>query len=190
MVNPPTAIIDACVLYSAPVRDLVVRLAQAGLLEARWSNEIHEEWIRSLLKANPRVTRERLNRTRSLMDAAIRDCVVTGHMQFVDSLALPDPEDRHVLAAAIHSGAELIVTFNLSDFPLPFLAPHGVVARHPDELFFELLERTPDEFCAAARFQRLALGNTPMTVEEFLAKLKVVGLPRTVARLTNSADRL
>ena len=126
MVTAPTAIIDACVLYSAPIRDLVVRLAQAGLLQARWSDEIHEEWMRNLLKNNPRVSRERLGRTRFLMDAAIRDSLVTGHSQLVDSLTLPDPDDRHVLAAAIHSGAGLIVTFNLMDFPLESVAPHGV----------------------------------------------------------------
>jgi predicted nucleic acid-binding protein len=171
MVTAPAAIIDACVLYSAPVRDLVVRLAQAGLLQACWSDEIHEEWMRNLLKNNPRVSRERLDRTRSLMDAAVRDCLVTGHLQLVDSLTLPDPDDRHVLAAAIHAGAELIVTFNLLDFPLQSLAPHGMEARHPDELFSELLDAAVDEFCAAARFQRLALKNPPMTVEEFLAKL-------------------
>ena len=152
MVTTPTAIIDACVLYSASVRDLVVRLAQAGLLQARWSDEIHEEWLRNLLNNNPRVSRERLDRMRSLMDAAIRDCLVTGHLQLVDSLTLPDPDDRHVLDAAIYAEARLIVTFNLSDFPLQSLAPHGVEARHPDELFCELLDSAADEFCAAARF--------------------------------------
>jgi predicted nucleic acid-binding protein len=180
MVTAPTAIIDACVLYSAPIRDLVVRIAQAGLIQARWSDEIHEEWMRSLLNNNPRISRARLERTRSLMDGALRDCVVTGHMQIVDSLTLPDPHDRHVLAAAVHAGAELIVTFNLSDFPPQSLAPHGVKARHPDELCFDLLNSAPDEFCAAARSQRLALKNPPMTVAEFLAKLELVGLPRAI----------
>ncbi len=73
MDTPLTAIIDACVLYSAPVRDLIVRLAQAGLIQARWTAEIHDEWIRNVLKNNPRLTRERLQRTRSLMDGAVRD---------------------------------------------------------------------------------------------------------------------
>ena len=103
---------------------------------------------------------------------------------------MPDPDDRHVLAAAIHSGAGLIVTFNLMDFPLESVAPHGVEARHPDELFSELLDAASDEFCAAARLQRLALKNPPMTVEAFLSKLEEVGLPRTAARLRSTADRL
>ena len=153
MDTPPKAIIDACVLYSAPVRDLVVRLAQAGLLLARWTEDIHEEWMRNVLKNNPNIRRERLKRTRSLMDAAIRDCLVTDYSNLIDSLTLPDPNDRHVLAAAIHGGAGVIVTFNLSDFPPEMLATHGVEVRHPDQLFAELLDAAIDEFCEAADFR-------------------------------------
>ena len=75
--TPPRAVIDGCVLYAAPVRDLVVRLAQAGLVQARWTDKIHEEWMRSLLENNQNITRERLERTRSLMDTGVSDCLVT-----------------------------------------------------------------------------------------------------------------
>jgi predicted nucleic acid-binding protein len=190
MDDTPAAIIDACVLYSAPVRDLIVRLAQGRLLQARWSDEIHEEWMRNLLKNNPRLSRERLERTRSLMNDAVRDCLVSDYSPLVDSLTLPDPDDRHVLAAAIHAGVGLIVTFNISDFPRESLAPHGVEARHPDDVFIELLDDAGDEFCKAVRLQRQGLKNPPMTVGEFLAKLEEVGLPRTAARLRNHADGL
>jgi hypothetical protein len=190
MVTARTAIIDACVLYSAPVRDLIVRVAQAGLLHARWSEQIHEERMRNLLENNPRTIPERIERTRSLMDAAVRDCLVTGYHGLVETLTLPDPSDRHVLAAAIHSGARLIVTFNLVDFPIELLAPFGVAAIHPDQVFFELLDSAADEFCAAARLQRQALKQPPMTAEQFLAKLAAVGLSQTAARLSNYSDRL
>jgi hypothetical protein len=186
----PKAIIDACVLYSAPVRDLVVRLAQAGLLQARWSDEIHEEWIRNLLKNNPRLDRARLERTRFLMDAAVRDCLVIGYADLVESLALPDADDRHVLAAALRAGAKLILTFNLADFPQDALAPHGVEARHPDHLFVELLDADMDGFCEAVRQQRQGLKNPPMSVEALLARLETAGLPRTAARLRQHGDRL
>jgi hypothetical protein len=186
----PTAIIDACVLYSAPVRDLTVRLAQAGLLHARWTDDIHDEWIRNVLKNNPRLARERLERTRSLMDGAVRDCLVTGYSDLVGSLAPPDEDDRHVLAAAIRAGASLILTFNLSDFPPEILAPHGVAARHPDALLVELLDAAPDEFCDAVRLQRQGLKNPPMTPEALLARLETAGLARTAARLRPHVDRL
>ena len=76
------------------------------------------------------------------------------------------------------------------DFPLESVAPHGVEACHPDELFSELLDAASDEFCAAAQTQRLALKNPPMTVEAFLSKLEEVRLPRTAARFRSTADRL
>jgi hypothetical protein len=187
---PPTAIIDACILYSAPLRDLVVRLAQAGLLRALWTDDIHDEWIRSVLKTNTNVSRERLERTRALMDGALRDCLVTGYSDLVETLSLPDPDDRHVLAAAIRGGAGVILTFNLSDFPAAALAPHGLKALHPDEWLSELLDTTLDAFCEAARLQRQALRNPPRSVEELLETLHGAGRPRTVERLRRFADRL
>jgi hypothetical protein len=95
-----------------------------------------------------------------------------------------------VLAAAIHPGAGLIVTFNVVDFPLDLLAPFGVAARHPDGVLTELLYLAVDEFCAAARLQRQALKQPPMTVEQFLTKLAPVGLSQTADRLSKYADRL
>jgi hypothetical protein len=95
-----TAIFDACVLYPAPLRDLLLSLAQTELFRARWTNDIHEEWIRSVLKDRPDLA-PNLQRTRELMDTAVPDCLVTGYQSLIDSLKLPDPQDRHVLAAAI-----------------------------------------------------------------------------------------
>jgi hypothetical protein len=186
----PTATIDACVLYSAPVRDLIVRLAQAGPLHARWTDDLHDEWIRNVLKNQPQLARWRLERTRSLMDGAVRDCLVTGYSDLVGSLTLPDEDDRHVLAAAIRAGAELILPFNLSDFPAEALAPYGVVARHPDPMLAELLDAAVDEFCEAVRLQRQELKNPPMAVEALLARLETAGLALADARLRQYADRL
>ncbi len=171
MDTPPTAIIDACVLYSAPVRDLLVRLAQAGLIQAPWTAEIHDEWMRNVLKNNPKLTRERLERTRYLMDESVRDCLVTGYADLVDSLTLPDRDDRHVLAAAIRGGADVIVTYNLGDFPADALTAHGIEARHPDEFIAHLLDVAPTVVTTAAKCQREGLKNPPRTVDEFLAIL-------------------
>lgn len=122
MDTPPTAIIDACVLYSAPVRDLIVRLAQAGLIQARWTAEIYDEWMLNVLKNNPKLTRERLERSRSLMDGAVRDCLVTGYADLVKSLILPDPDDRHVLAAAIRIVVEGSYTVDVSQVDMRITA--------------------------------------------------------------------
>jgi hypothetical protein len=97
MEPPVTAVYDANILYRAPLRDLFIRLAQAGLVRAKWTETIHDEWLRNVLKNNPQLSPDRLARTRNLMNEAVRDCLVTGYEDLIDSLTLPDPDDRHVL---------------------------------------------------------------------------------------------
>lgn len=92
--------------------------------------EIHSEWIRNVLENRPDLTLEQLTRTKNLMNANVRDCLVTGYEALIPTLELPDPDDRHVLAAAIRSSSRVIVTFNLNDFPVQALAPYGVEATH------------------------------------------------------------
>jgi predicted nucleic acid-binding protein len=189
-VPSPTALCDACVLYPAPLRDLLMFLAVRDLFRARWSDVIHEEWMGSVLANRPDLKRAQLERTRDLMNTHARDSLVTGFEGMVDSLALPDPDDRHVLAAAIRAGAEVIVTFNLKDFPPESVAAHGIEAVHPDEFLSRLIDVAPDEFCDAAKLHRSNLKNPPKSVDEFLGTLEACGLPRTVARLRASAERL
>ena len=110
-------------LYPAPLRDFLMWLALTDLFRARWTNEIHEEWMQSVLKNRSDLKREQLERTRDMMNSHVRDCLVTGHESLIETITLPDPGDRHVVAAAIKSGASLIVTFNLKDFPTSALAP-------------------------------------------------------------------
>ena len=190
MEHPVTAVYDANILYPAPLRDLFVRIAQTGLVRAKWTDTIHDEWIRNVLKDNPNLSAERLARTRSLMNAAVRDCLVPGYEDLIDSLSLPDPDDRHVLAAAIRAGAEVIVTSNLKDFPAEALTQFDIEARHPDDFLIELMDLAPDVICAAVKRQREALRNPPKTAEELLATLESQGLPQTVARLRPFVDLL
>lgn len=108
-------ILDACVLYSATLRNLLMNLAMSDLLWARWTHRIHEEWMENVQRRYPSITREKLERTRALMDIHAKDSIVTGYEDLVAGSSLPDPDDRHVLAAAIRADAEAIVTFNLPD---------------------------------------------------------------------------
>lgn len=96
-----TAIYDACVLYPAPLRDLLMHLALTDLFRAKWTDAIHDEWTKSVLESRPDLTREQLERTRALMNIHVRNCLVTSYEDLIPSLTLPDPDDRHVLAAAI-----------------------------------------------------------------------------------------
>jgi predicted nucleic acid-binding protein len=190
MEPPITAVYDANVLYPAPLRDLLIRLAQAGLVRGRWTETIHEEWLRNVLKDKPQLSPERLTRTRTLMNEAVRDCLVTGYEELIDSLTLPDPDDRHVLAAAIHAGAEVIVTYNLSDFPTEALARFDIEAQHPDDFLVGLLDLAPGAVCAAVKQQRESLRNPPKTAEELLNTLEGQGLTQAVARLRQFIDLL
>jgi hypothetical protein len=190
MERPVIAVYDANILYPAPLRDLFIRLAQAGLVQARWTEQIHDEWLRNVLADNPQLSPARLARTRTLMNEAVRDCLVTGYEDLIDSLSLPDADDRHVLAAAIRAGAEVIVTFNLTDFPAETLARFAIEARHPDDFLISLLDLAPDTFCSAVKRQRESLCNPPRTALELLATFEGHGLPQAVARLRGFIDRL
>src|SRR5205085_10840030 len=141
-------------------------------------------------KVNPQLSRERLARTRALMNAAVRDCLVTGYEPLIDSLTLPDPADRHVLAAAIRASAGVIVTYNLTDFPAEALARFGIEAQHPDDFLVGLLDLAPGVVCAAVKRQRESLQNPPKTAEELLATLESQGLTQAVARLRQFIDLL
>jgi predicted nucleic acid-binding protein len=118
-----TAILDANVLYPAPMRDVLIEIAVTDLFKAKWSEDIHREWIDSLLRNEPHRDRAALERTRDLMNRAVRDCLVTGYEPLIQSIALPDADDRHVLAAAIVGRCDMIVTQNLKHFPEAALAP-------------------------------------------------------------------
>jgi PIN domain len=160
-----------------------MRLALAEAVRAHWTEAIHEEWMRSVLANRPDLKREQLERTRSLMNQHVHDALVEGYESLIPGLVLPDPDDRHVLAAAIRAGAGVIVTFNLKDFTTEALVPYGLRAEHPDEFICRLLDHTPDLVSAAAKEQRASLKNPPKTVPEYLATLESLGLTQTVARL-------
>ena len=109
-------LLDANVLYPFVLRDFLVTLATTELYQAKWTDRIHDEWTRNLLKQRPELVGA-LVKTRALMNVAVPDCLVTRYEPLIEGLQLPDPDDRHVLAAAIQCGAQIIVTKNLIDFP-------------------------------------------------------------------------
>lgn len=183
-----TAVYDACVLYPAPLRSLLMYLALTDLYRAKWTDAIHDEWMRNVRDDYPDVTQVQLDRIRDLMNAHVRDCLVTGYEDLIGALSLPDPDDRHVLAAAIRAGADVIVTTNLADFPTETLAKYGIEAQHPDDFIMHLLELAPNQVCSAAKKQRESLKNPPYSVEQYLQSLERQGLPQTVSVLRQFAD--
>jgi len=178
-----TAFYDANVLYGSALRNFLMHLALTGLFRARWSAGVHEEWMTALLRNRPDLSREKLERTRMLMDKAAEDALVTGYEDLIEALRLPDPDDRHVLAAAIRGRVDVIVTVNVRDFPAEVLAPFGIDAQHPDEFIVHLLDLSPGLVLAAAQRHRESLKNPAKTVEEYLEMLEREGLTETVAVL-------
>jgi predicted nucleic acid-binding protein len=174
---------DACVLFPAPLRDLLMRVAVAGLVRAKWTDRILDECFENLARHRPELSTANLERTRRLMNLALEEPLVVGYEPLIDTLTLPDPNDRHVLAAAIHSGAQAVVTWNLKDFPAAALAPHGVVALDPDEFVHDLIELAPGAMVQVVTEQAASLRSPPHTLTELLDKLRNNGLARSVVRL-------
>ena len=157
--NQFTAVFDACVLYPGTLRSFLMYLAVTDLFRGRWTNAIHDEWMRNIRKDYPNITQAQVERIRDLMNTNVRDCLVSGYEPLIPALTLPDPEDRHVLAAAIHCGADVIVTFNLKHFSEAALKQYGIEAVHPDDFLNSQLEAAPNIVCAAAKRQRESLKN-------------------------------
>jgi len=179
-----TVFLDASVLYPAPLRDLLLELAVSDLYRAKWSNAVHDEWIGALLRTRGDLARDRLERTRDLMNAHVRDALVAGFEDLIDGLALPDPDDRHVLAAAIMGRADLIVTANLKDFPASILGRWQIEAQHPDEFLTHQFHLSPPDFLKAVRAVRLRLKQPPKSVAEYLDTLRAQGLLATVSEIS------
>lgn len=178
-----TVIYDACVLYPAPLRSFLMYLALSGQFRARWSNDIHDEWIRNLLKKRSDIDPHKLNRVRELMDSHVPGCLVEGHESLIPSISLPDVDDRHVVAAAIQTRAEAIITFNLKDFPDDALAPYNLRAIHPDDFIMDLCDLNLASVLQAAQRHRASLQNPAFDPEGYLDLLLNQELPQTVSRL-------
>ena len=187
---PIIAILDANVLYPQSLRDILLSLAEAKLYRPHWSKQIEEEWVRHVLADRPDLTAEQLARTCFLMDKYFPEACVDGFESRIEQLTLSDPDDRHILAAAIEIEATHIVTFNLRDFPAELLAPIGIEAIHPDQFLLKLLAQNSDSMCLAIREMRGRLSKPSYSAEETLESISRVGLPQTAAALVHFIDQI
>jgi hypothetical protein len=160
-----------------------MHLAMTGLFRAKWTNQIHNEWITNLLENRPDLTLTQLIRTRHLMDAHVLDALVEGYEHRIENLALPDPDDRHVLAAAIECRASLIVTWNTKDFPTDYLKTFGITAVNPDDFLLDQIDLSAELVIAAVKRHKDSLKNPVLTWFEYFQNLKQQGLTESVAQL-------
>lgn len=182
-------VLDANVLYPFRVRDALLRFAQAGLFRARWSPAIISEWQRSLLARRPALAASIAAQIAAL-EQAFPEGWVRGGETLIDSLTLPDPDDRHVLATAIRAGADHIVTENLRDFPDAALAPYGVTAITADDFLASTFELYPGDAFRAMRTMRRAYRAPPFSAGEFIFDLQTKGLPKLASLLKEGIDLL
>ncbi|GAA4158731.1 PIN domain-containing protein [Shinella granuli] len=188
--KPPVAVYDACVLYPFHLRNVLMQCAFDGLVEARWTDDIHDEWIRNLAANAPTLPIERLIATRDRMKAVLPDADVTDYRHLIPELRLPDPDDRHVLAAAIAGKAAYIVTWNLKDFLTKDLASYGVTSQSPDDFLTGLHATFPDALISSVKRARHNLRKTMPSVEAFIDGLQQSGLKTFPVLLRQSIDGL
>lgn len=180
-----TAVLDANVLYPALLRDVLLSLADADLYSAKWSVHIREEWTRSLLRDRPGMEAQI-----AAAAQAIPDCLVSGYEHLIEGLKLPDPDDRHVLAAAITGHADAIVTWNEKDFPREILDPFGIEVQTPDE--FVLNQPMLEKLTAFAALKRMRerWARPHYDAPALVALLEKRGLPQTAAHLRDVVARI
>ena len=180
--TPPVVVLDANLLYPFQLRNLLVQFGVDGVIAPRWTARIHEEWISNLVAVG-RAPLDRLRRTRDLMDRALPYADVQDWEQHMDGLVLPDPDDCHVLAAALAAGAGIILTMNLRDFPAQCLAAHGVQAVHPDGFLCDLYNIDQELLQASAEAAHANLNRSTPSFPDYLDILERQGLPALVQRL-------
>lgn len=174
---------DANVLVPARLRDLLMRIAEAGIVRARWSEEILDEWQTAVRKVRSAITDAQLERYRRQMVDAVPDCVVTNYEGLAAELDLVDEKDRHVVAAAIRAQAQLIVTYNLKHFPEHALARYDIEVKHPDEFVVDAIDLFPGRVAAIVAAMSEDLRNPPQSVDQVLETLQGHELTQSVARL-------
>lgn len=117
------------------------------------------------------------------MNLAVRDCLVTNYQRLIPTVTLPDPNDRHVVAAAIRANAQIIVTFNLADFPASELQQWNIEAKHPDDFLLEQIDISPQKVYAAVQRMADDRANPPQTFLDVIRQLESAGLIGSAARL-------
>ncbi len=189
--NNFTVIYDSNVLFPMILRDLLMRMALTGLFKARWTQDIHDEWIRAVMTKEghrPNVTEEGLRRCSKQMDQAVLDALIEGHDIVSVNVDLPDKDDMHIVQAAVHGRADVIVTFNEKDFPREQLQVLNIEVQHPDEFVANLLDLSPMKVCHAAGTQRQSYHNPKLDKDDFFRRLEKVSMAKTVERLRQFQD--
>jgi hypothetical protein len=181
--EPSIAVFDSCILYPFHLRNIVVQAAVDRLVEARWTDEIHGEWMRNLVVDVPAIPIERLQVTRRLMNKALPAATVGGYEQHIPRIILPDPDDRHVVAAGIAANASHVLTWNLRHFPANELKKFGLRRMTPDAFLAGLFDQIPDLVISSLANSRRNLSKTRVSASDFIDILERQKLVQVAKRV-------
>jgi hypothetical protein len=146
--------------------------------------------MRNLLANTPGLPAERLEVAKQLMNVAAPEATIAGYERLIQTVTLPDPDDRHVVAAAIEAGASMIVTWNLRDFPVAELRKHGLARQSPDAFLVGLHEQAPDMLIGSLANARRNLSRSRVSAAGFMDILRDQRLVEPAARIEMHVDDL
>ena len=186
------AVLDALVLHPSFARGALLWMAAERLFRPLWSERILAEWERRVSRRFPDRTPEALAPVRQVMIDNFEDAMVTGYEPLAVGLAdvLPDPDDVHVLAAAIVGRADAIITANRRDFPADAVARYRLDITHPDDFIVAMIDLAPERAVSALRRHREVLRKPPMEASSFVDKFAATGLVQSAARLRSLTELL
>ena len=180
------AVLDACVLVPVALADTLLRIAERGLYLPLWSARIVAEATDAIIEIHPNIPAEQIRRRFAAMDDTFEDARVDGWEELEDTVRLPDPDDRHVVAAAVRGRADAIVTANLRDYPLDTLGPLNIEVIHPDEFLLDQLDLAPRTVLEVLREQAAYTRHPALTPIDLIARLARAG----VSGFADEAGRL
>lgn len=183
------ALLDTNVLYSAPSRDIHLQLAHDNLYEAKWSQAILCELRRSLLRNAPHRSRRQVDHLLATMNRSFPNASVSGFEIYIQGLNLPDPNDHHVLAAAVVGKCDLLITQNVRHFPDEIMSSFGISVSSPDDFLAALLLSNPEKFCSSVSSVLSRLNNPAYTFDQYQSHLRLIGLIQTSTILGRYQDR-
>lgn len=176
---------DTCALYGAALNDTLLRLAEHGIYRPIWSADVLAELERNLAE---RVGSPAARRRVAAMASAFPDASVEGYHYLVPTMTC-DAKDRHVLAAAVRSGAAVLVTFNTADFPAESYEQFALDVVHPDDFLLDQIDLHEQAVRASLAEQVDSARNPPLTLTELLAALSRAGVTRFATRVAQAEYR-
>lgn len=186
-IEPPIIVLDACVIYSMPLCDTLLRIAEDGFYRLRVSQEILDEVTRNLIKKKGKSIKF-AERFETEIKACFPEALVNVPQWQIQQMK-NHPKDRHVLATAVQSQAQLIITTNLKDFPDSTLLTWGIKAQHPDQFLSDIWESNDlkEEIIQLLIEQSRQLSNPPISFQQLLTKLEKQ-TPHFVSKVLNQLD--